>query len=263
MAGLEIGTTKAVAEAAFDLIDKARKQGWLDKLIDALRKKHRVLVLGATGGGKTAFLESLSEIVPKAIDLMNRTEFVERYHVRISKQPFIFTDTPGQIHHKARRVAAIKDAMTEKSGIAGVINVVSYGYNESRAVAKPEIKSNGKVSETFLKEQRQLEIDMLDEWAPLLGGVESTNWLITVVTKADLWWKQRDKVLAHYESGPYYQALGEAQSLKPVVLPYCAVFQKFYEQVTMSGDYEDADRIQAKAQMIRTLLAAIGNEHHA
>jgi energy-coupling factor transporter ATP-binding protein EcfA2 len=232
MAGLEIATTKAVAEAALDLIDKARKQGWFDKLIDALRKKHRVLVLGATGTGKTVFLESLTEVVPKAIDMMNRTEFVEKYHIRISRQPFIFI-------------------------------VVSYGYLESRAIEKPEIKINGKVSEAFLKEQRQLEIDMLDEWIPLLGGAESAGWLITVVTKADLWWRQRDKVLTHYETGPYYEALGEAQLLKPVVLPYCSIFQMFYEEVAMSGDFEDADRIQAKSQMIRTLLAAIGKERHA
>jgi energy-coupling factor transporter ATP-binding protein EcfA2 len=263
MAGLEMGTAKAVAEAAIEIISKAHKQGWVDKLISALRKKHRVLVLGATGAGKTAFLDSLSEVVPKAINLMNRTEYVEKYHVRISKRPFILVDTPGQIPHRSKRIAAIREAMKEKSGIAGIINVVSYGYLESRAIAKPEIKSNGRVSETFLKEQRQVEIEMLDEWIPLLGGVESAGWLITVVSKADLWWRQRDKVLAHYETGPYYEALGEAQSLKPVVLPYCSIFQKFYEEGTMSGDFEDADRIQAKAQMIRTLLAAVGGKHHA
>ena len=58
------------------------------------------------------------------------------------------------------------------------------------------------------------------------------------------------------------QALGEAQLLKPVVLEYCSVFQKFYGQVPMSGDFQDSDRIRVKAQMIRTLLAAIGKEHN-
>lgn len=73
MAGLEIGTSTAVAKAAIEVISKAHKQGWFDKLTSALRKKHRVLVLGATGAGKTAFLESLTETIPKAIESMNRT----------------------------------------------------------------------------------------------------------------------------------------------------------------------------------------------
>ncbi len=104
---------------------------------------------------------------------------------------------------------------------------------------------------------------MLNEWTPFLGGLDSVGWLITVVTKADLWWKRRDEVLPHYQTGPYFRALGEAQSLKPVVLEYCSVFQKFYGQGAMSGDFQDSDRIRAKAQMIRSLLAAIGNEYQA
>lgn len=263
MVGLEIGTAKAVAEAAIDIISKAHKQGWLDRLASALRKKQHVLVLGATGTGKTVFLESLAEVVPRAIDLMNRTEFVEKHHIKISKRPFVFADTPGQIKHARERKSAIKEAIRIKGGIAGVINLVAYGYHESRAIKSPPIESSGLVSESFLEQQRKVEIDLLDEWTPLLGGRDSdAGWLITVVTKADLWWKRRDEVMAFYESGPYYQALGEAQLLRPVVLEYCSIFQKFYGRGLMSGDFQDADRIRVKAQMIRTLLAAIGREHY-
>ncbi len=37
-----------------------------------------------------------------------------------------------------------------KSGAAGVINLVSYGYHESRAVKAPSITRTGKVNESFL-----------------------------------------------------------------------------------------------------------------
>ena len=57
-----------------DMLVLAQKQGWLDKLKMALRKKHKILVLGSTGAGKTNFLASLTETMPKAIDLMSRTE---------------------------------------------------------------------------------------------------------------------------------------------------------------------------------------------
>lgn len=261
MAGL--GGGLIVADAAAKFLEKAYKEGWLDKIIARLKKKHRVLVLGVTGTGKTAFLESLNEVVPKAIDVMNRTEFAEKHRARFSKQTFLFTDTPGQIHHAPRRIQAIKDAMKVKGGIAGVINLVSYGYHESRAVAKPEIKENGKVPEAFLKRQRLEEIEMLNEWVSLLGGAESAGWLITVVTKADLWWKRRDEVMAYYQNGHYHQALGEAKSLKPVVLEYSSVFQKFCGQGAMSGDFQDSDRDRVKAQMIRALLVAVTGERHA
>ena len=88
-------------KAAIELIKLARKQGWLDNLFSALRKKHRVLVLGTTGAGKTNLLASLTEAVPQAIDEINRTEFVKERALKIAKQPFIFIDTPGQAQHRA------------------------------------------------------------------------------------------------------------------------------------------------------------------
>ena len=47
-----------------EVIALANKQGWLDKLKMAFRKKHRILVLGSTGAGKTNFLKSLTETMP-------------------------------------------------------------------------------------------------------------------------------------------------------------------------------------------------------
>jgi energy-coupling factor transporter ATP-binding protein EcfA2 len=263
MAGIEMSTTAAAAKAALELVSVARKQGWFDKLISALRKKQRVLVLGATGTGKTAWLESLTETVPRAIDLLNRTQFIEKYHVKIAKNPFIFTDTPGQELHERRRREAIKQVIQTKGGIAGIINVVAYGYHEASGIAQPEIGRNGQAAKAFLKQRRQIELAMLKEWTPLLTARQEAQWLMTVVTKADLWWPRRAEVLTYYQSGPYYRALGEAQLLQLVVLEYCSVFQKFYGQGLMSGDFQDSDRIRVKAEMLSALLAATGRSRHA
>lgn len=186
---------------AIDLLKTAYKQGWLDKLATSLRKKHKVLVLGPTGAGKTNILESLTELIPKAIDQMNRTEFVQKHSIKISKQPFVFIDTPGQTLHKGRRISSIREAMAGK--IDGVINVVSYGYHEYRIGKKEAIASDGTINESFLERHRLVEMEALKEWTLLLGGRETARWLITVVSKADLWWHQREEVLAHYQSGKY------------------------------------------------------------
>ncbi len=244
------------ATAAVKIITLAHKQGWLDKLISAARKKHKVMVLGASGVGKTNFLSSLTEAVPQAIDVMNRTEIAQKRRIKIAKYPFIFIDTPGQASHRSRRLRAIREAMGAK--IAGVINVVSYGYHESRIGRRIVFNADGTIDETFLEAQRHKELEGVQEWTPLLGGREAADWLITVVTKADLWWSKRDEVLGYYQTGAYHQALGPAQELHPVTLEYCSVFQKFYGEGPMSGEFGDADRIRAKAHLIQVLLAAIG-----
>jgi energy-coupling factor transporter ATP-binding protein EcfA2 len=251
MSGIELST----AVAAVELIGLAHKQGWFDTLLTALKTKHKVLVLGASGAGKTNFIDSLTEAVPNAIDIMNRTEFVTKNRIIIDKNPFIFIDTPGQIPHKTRRITAIRELM--KEDIAGVINVVSYGYHEGRT-GKQNAFENGVVSETFLEHQRQVEIEQLNEWTPLLGDRETTGWLITVISKADLWWNRREIVREHYESGSYYEALGSAKDLHPVVLEYCSVFRKFYNEGAMSGEFQDDDRVMAKAHFLKELLASVG-----
>jgi energy-coupling factor transporter ATP-binding protein EcfA2 len=246
----------AEATAALELINKAHKQGWLDRLITALRKKHRVVVLGSTGVGKTNFLTSLTEAIPVAVDIMNRTEIAKKHRVKIQKYPFIFVDTPGQERHKSRRLKAIRESLA--GGISGVVNVVSYGYHEYRIGSRDAVDNNGKVSEEFLSAHRKIEMAALEEWMPILGGPEAAGWVITVVTKADLWWNRRDEVLEYYRTGAYYDALGSAKSLHPVVLEYSSVFQKYFGKAPMSGDFGDADRLRAKAHLIEELLAAVG-----
>src|ERR1700754_1711743 len=246
----------AEATAALELISTAHKQGWLDRLITAVRKKHKVVVLGSTGVGKTNFLNSLTESIPSAVDIMNRTEIAKKHRVKIQKSPFIFVDTPGQEPHKSRRLKAIREALA--SHISGVINVVSYGYHEYRIGSKDAVDDNGIVSEEFLSAHRAIEIAALEEWIPVLGGPEAAGWLITVVSKADLWWDRRDEVLEYYRTGAYYEALGSAKSLHPIVLEYSSVFQKYFGKARMSGDFEDNDRIRVKAHLIEELLAAVG-----
>jgi energy-coupling factor transporter ATP-binding protein EcfA2 len=249
----------AAANTAIKVFEKAHKQGWLDKLVNVFRKKHRVLVLGTTGTGKTNLLQSMQEIAPKAIDQMNRTEFAQKHSISILRQPFIFVDTPGQRGHASVRKQAILEAMSHK--ISGVINVVSYGYHEYRTGKSRAIADNGSPRDSFLEEHRKIELETLNEWTTLLGDKQIVGWLITVVTKADLWWDKKDEVLDYYTSGPYYSALGDAQKLSPVVREYCSVLHKFYSEGSLSGAFDEEDRVKTKANLLSQLMAAIGKNY--
>lgn len=183
---------KALGKGADKLFEKAEKSGWLDNLIGVFRRKHKILVLGLTGTGKTNFLLSLIETTPQAISFMTRIQFIQKHKIKIQKNPFIFVDTPGEKGKEGERLRAIKEAMRE--GVTGIINVVSFGYHEARQYEKKDVfNRNGDVKEKFLRERRQEEIAFLKEWTPLLS--DSGNWLITLVTKSDLWWYRREEVL--------------------------------------------------------------------
>lgn len=250
----------SVAKEVLDFIEEADKRGWLDRLKQSFRKKHCVLILGSSGVGKTNFLASLKDNMAEAVEALNRTEFVQRNRISLSNEPFIFVDTPGQELHQSRRIQAIREDMGH--GIDGIINVTCFGYHEGASGKKNVFEEDGSVRQDFLEQNRSNEIRLMNEWSDLLGDPKTAGWLITLVTKADLWWDHEDEVLNYYRTGNYFEALGPAQSLHPVVLPYCSVFHKFYKTGSLSGRLDDADRSHLQAALIRQLLAAVNEKHH-
>lgn len=244
-------------KAAVELIKLAIKQGWFQKLIDAFKTKHKVLVLGSTGVGKTNLIESITDITPEAIHHMNRTEFTKKHHIKISKNPFVFIDTPGQAAHKHQRREGILEVL--KSPVAGIINVVSYGYHEYRIGSSDVFDEDGNIYGDFLQRHRQMEIDALNEWIPVLGSPEIVKWVVTVVSKADLWWDEKNKVIKYYESGEYFNNLGDAKSIHHVA-EYCSVVHRFFGKGKISAIFDDAERIRTRVNLLRMLTEAIGKK---
>jgi GTP1/Obg family GTP-binding protein len=245
------------AKAAMQLLQLAHKQGWLDKLITAFRKKHKILVLGSTGVGKTNFLHSLSTLMPEAIHYMSRTEFVQKHQIKIAKELFQFQDTPGEIGKATRRLKAVREAMA--TPIAGVINLVAFGYHEQRNVDQSIFTKDMQPTAVYLAQQRKIECLALREWAELLADQSSIGWMMTVVTKADLWWHKKDEVLKYYGAdSEYTQSLGSLQQFSPPVLPYSSVFHKFYDRTPLSGSFDDKDRQREREHLLKTLLSSVG-----
>ena len=249
-------TTVGGAKIAVDIYKLAKELGWMDKLKSFWKKKRKIIVLGSTGAGKTQFIESMQTLIPQLILNTDRTAFNTSTMLSLGNTLFKLTDTPGQIGHEGRRMEAIADALKDAEG---VINVVSFGYHEFDVSANEAITKEGAARQSFLKANRENEMAALDEWTGKLSLGLKNPWLITLATKADLWWDQREAVKAHYETGPYHQWLGDAQDMKPTVCLYSSIRHRFFDRTPLCGHFDDTDRLRLRENFFRVLFEAIGN----
>ena len=250
-------TTGVVIKVLAALLKAAKDQGLLAGLITALKAKPRILLLGCSGTGKTNFLQSLVTLLPEPIAREDRTLYTQAKNVMMKRQAYRFIDTTGDVARDSDRKQAIREAMSAKGGIAGIINVVCYGYHEYQVTRNKVLAADSTVKPEYLELHRQEEIKQLSEWTEIPGDRLTAGWLITVVNKADLWWPEREKVIAHYANGDYWRSLGSAQVLKPRVLPYCSVFQRFYGEAAMSGIFDQKDRDKCRERLINALVKAL------
>lgn len=234
-----------------------RETGVVERAKDWLARKtsQDVIVLGASGAGKSSFLNLLSGQNSR-IARLERTTKSRDVRGKLENSYFRLIDTPGQWDdvYKRERKRAILEAAKLRG--LGIINLVSYGYHEE-TVKSSDAVENRQARDEFLRSRRKLEIDLLSEWNDTLcGDGAAAKWMITVVTKADLWWAagEDQPVLRHYQSGDYFDALAEARRIPHDVRPYSTQNQLFYSQVPMSGFYSDDQRAADHNRLIAKML---------
>jgi hypothetical protein len=108
-----------------------------------------------------------------------------------------------------------------------------------------------------LKERRNIELALLSEWVPLLSGKE-TRWVLTLVSKADLWWPEREQVEAYYGQGEYAAKLLDLKKIHSVA-SYCSVISAFYGTRT-SGYFGDPERAQVRKHLLESMIRLTGVE---
>jgi hypothetical protein len=192
-----------------------------------------------------------------AIRREDRTVFTEAKNLILKSKPYRFIDTTGDVLRGDDRNQAMREALAARGGIAGILNVVCYGYHEYDVPRDKVFLSGSTVNPEYLFLHRGEEIRQLDEWTGLLGDRLTSHWLITVVTKADLWWERREEVIEYYSRGAYFDALGDAKVLRPRVLPYSSVFHKFYGEAPMAGTFDQESHNLARERLISALIKAL------
>lgn len=233
----------------------ADKMGIIERIKEFFRKPRTIVVLGATGSGKTNLLKSLS-VAPGLISAIHRdarTEHVEKSRIKIGNQQFLAIDTPGQMAHKYLREEAIRESLAKRPLL--VINVVSYGFHEyTYPPITDAVDEEGNPRQEYLERHRINELAALDEWLPLLGHREMTKLLVTAVTKADLWWNDKEIAKEYYANEPYGKLVRAAdQGLHHVVLPYCSVVHRFFNTSLLPGTFDDAVRQSLNLQFLTQL----------
>lgn len=226
----------------------AQKQGVLGRFTRFFKERKRILVLGSPGVGKTSLVQTLTKGLENSFKKLDRTEHVVSHELATKNSILHVLDTPGGL---ARQKAF--DQVSGKS--IGVINVVSYGYHETSE--RPPRFKDGIPDPKFLAFKREQEIIELDTWANTLGFRTSLEWVMTVVTKADLWWSFRREVLRHYERGEYAASLPIGKNFHTFVTPHCSVFKKFYGKGFVDSSFDESLRRNLFDGLVMQLISAI------
>lgn len=232
-----------------DILEFAEAQGFIRNLLELFRQPINCLVFGISGVGKTNFLKSLSSNSIIILSDDDKTMFRKRYGVTIEKIQFRFVDTPGDDMYSSERHGALIEAMNLAK--FAVINVACYGFRERERYRSIAV-SGTEIQNSFLSDSRKEEISAISEWYHIVSGARNM-FVVTVVTKADLWWGDREKVLEHYEKGEYAKALVE-KGINPAVSLYCSSIKKYYDVVPTSDQFDDKIRLSLKNSLMRNIV---------
>jgi GTPase SAR1 family protein len=235
------------------------KLGALDRVKAFLSRQtaYDILLVGASGTGKSSFRDHIFGETTE-ISRFERTTVVMPRLGKLGKKHLKVIDTPGQDYARAQRERRKAILQAQQSKRLGIINVVAYGYHEGVTDVANAVDPQGKAKPNFLEDKRQDELQQLPEWTEILCGEGgAAKWIITLVTKSDLWWTPQTEqtVMQYYTSGEYFRRLGSGQRVNHVVLPYCSIHKLFYGAAPMSGFYSDDLRTDHHVALVAHILA--------
>lgn len=180
----------------------------------------KIGVFGAGGTGKTTLSYFLAGKLNELSLQYQETPSDEK--VKIGKNVMgVYWVAPGQ---EARIKTDWPKMFREISSgkVTGIINVVSYGYHttDSRIPWTEMDKyyqsdfSKEQFLTAFQKARLDMELRFMDELVPRIKDSKNKIWMITLITKQDLWWPDRVAVQNYYTKGDYNLKIEDIQKQK-------------------------------------------------
>lgn len=120
--------------------------------------------------------------------------------------------------------------MLAKGEIDGIINIVNYGYQSTEKTIVDTVFKVGtiEVKEEYLRENRKRELEQIKEWMEFVNAKGKVRWILTVVNKADIWYRKFDEVMDYYQRGAYFQQITELHHVADLpIFPFCSIITPF------------------------------------
>lgn len=173
-------------------------------------KRKTVLILGFSGAGKTSLLQSVFGATVPEEEYDQPTSRVNEYIFQIGETWFKAADTPG--HPTLESMLRAEIDRLVRGDYHGVINVVAFGYNQSRHHKQlrdtfntyTPLQPNHTVNPNYLQKERDLEVAYLNNWVSVIGPQARLQWVLTIANKVDMWASQLEEAIEYYgRSGKY------------------------------------------------------------
>ena len=221
------------------------------------------IVVGPSGTGKTQLIRLVFGERVFKLDRLERTRItqtrrdatrarVQSTSGKVGKARILLVDSPGEDLLREERNKVWREGLKD---VVAVLHVVANGYHETRNddPMRTLVEVNGQKAPNpeFIRECLDREANDLSGWT---DNTTPPTRLVTVVSKADLWWnaspEAREKVLASYsaQSGsPYGTKLSGVNPAHHEDLAFAAEVPGNFYECPFTGIHSQSDREEVAA----------------
>jgi hypothetical protein len=190
-------------------------------------RKSKILIIGPGGTGKSTLARMLSGEFDWLLDSPWRYDEdvgIQRLTLKADPAAQIVV-MPGQEHRRRTSWAGVGQDLA-KGTYHGIVLVSAYGYH---SLAESSYKLHGlyeseRDKDTFwrkyLEANRQDEVGCLKQLLPFLKECPRKLWLLSLVTKQDLWRSSESAIEKWYREGEYGNQVEETAKHKGVTFRY-------------------------------------------